>query len=258
MTKEQERFLEYLKERYYFELERKEKLNANVNNPMTLIIIVLGVITFFVQNSIALGWDVLSIFFYVFLSLAATSVLVSGYFLVRSFYRYHYSYLPMASGVENDLSRIKNYYKDPYFRNHSEDEIARLIDDDVFNLYSKKYIDCIDRNIVSNERKNEQLMKTSSLLILGLFFLFMSSIPFFLKTNSFLAIHKADIANGNQENSIMADEKEKTSDSKEPPEQPPPKPETTPVRTVIEGRFSADPPEEKPVKPDSSESNEKK
>ncbi len=61
MTSEQKHFIQHLNERYYFELDRKEKLNAKINSPMTVIIVVIGVIAFFVQSSGGFGSDMLAI-----------------------------------------------------------------------------------------------------------------------------------------------------------------------------------------------------
>lgn len=228
MKAHQENYLEFLKERYYFEHDRKEKLNSKVNNPMTIIILVLGVVSYYIQNLSYTSIQIVDILFFVFMGITMVGVISTGVYLKKSFYGYDYSYMPKAYEMENYISVINKYYKEPYFFDFKKEEIKRLLDQDMYELYKKKYSECVDQNIKSNTKKNDYLLKTSSLLTATLLFLFFSSIIFYVKSHNIKDIQKVEIININFEEQLMSDKEKKI---------PPPKPELPKVQTVKEGAF---------------------
>lgn len=162
------------------------------------------------------------------------SVLITGYLVKCSVYRYDYFYLPSASDIENDINTIKEYYTDPYFGGLERATVEKQIEDDIYNLFKNNYKECVDLNIKSNDIKNNFLLMTSRMLTITLLFLFFSSIPFYVKTYNTNKVHKVEITNLNLERLGMSDENEKKSS-------PPPKPEPTKVRKLTEGEFGPKP-----------------
>lgn len=170
---------ELLKEMYYFEVERKNKLSTSLSIPIGILTFIFGIITFFLRNISCLGYNGwVIIFFCIFFILTIISLVCAIVFLIRSFYKYKYKYLPMPSDIENDIKNIKEYYKNPYFKDYKKEDIEKLIEIDFFSLFPRYYKQCIKQNINNNDRKSLYLHKTSTAIILIIIFLFLSSIPF--------------------------------------------------------------------------------
>jgi len=113
---------ELFKDMYYFELDRKEKLNAKVNLPITIIMLICGAIVYFTRSINMFGIDLISIFFWILYAGLLISTIITVYYICRSFYDYPYEYIPTASDFEKDINNLQEYYEDPYFDDIEKDK----------------------------------------------------------------------------------------------------------------------------------------
>ena len=218
---------ELFKDMYYFELDRKEKLNSKVNLPITITILICGAIVYFSKSINMFGIDLISILFWFFYAGLLISTIITVYYICKSFYDYPYEYIPTASDFENDINNLQEYYEDPYFDDIEKDKKQELLQNDINKLIADNYKKCIDKNIISNDLKTEYLLRSSAGIIVTIIALILCSIPFFLKLNEYSDIHLVEIENIKKGSITMCKE--------EPKKSPPPKPKPTPTRQLHEG-----------------------
>lgn len=227
------------KELYYFEIEQKEKINAQLGIPLTVLVLLIGVIAYYFKKlSIFLNFDVLSLSFLFLLGVTIIFVIADIYFLFRVFFGYKYNYLPSSSNLDDYVESLKTYYKDAYFSKLGQDEIDRQIDEDVDSFLSRCYKKCLDGNIYNNARKSKYLYKSCFSLVFIVVFIILSSIPYSIKHYSYPNIQKIEIVNFKEVvrmyNNEDKDKREKDAKS------PPPKPKEPEIRKLSEGADKAD------------------
>ena len=220
---------ELFKDMYYFELDRKEKLNSKVNLPITIIILICGTIVYFTRSINMFGIDLISIIFWFLYAVLLISTIFTVYYICRSFYDYPYEYIPTASDFEKDINNLQEYYEDPYFEDIEKDKKQELLQNDINRLIADNYKKCIDKNIISNDIKTEYLLRSSAGIIVTIIALILCSIPFFLKLSEYNDVHLVEIENTKKGSITMCKEKEELKKS------PPPKPKPTPTRQLHEG-----------------------
>ena len=237
---------ELFEKMYRFEVERKNSLNSRLGIPISILTLVFGVIAYYLRNLSNLGLDVWSVLFCIFFVGTLCFVVLTIISLIRAFYNYAYAYLPRPSQISADVEEIKKYYEHPYFKNCKEQEIERLIEDDVSFLIGELYSECSEINITRNDAKSRHLHRANTMLIGIIICLFLSSLPFHKKYYSHPRIQKIEIVNSREEVIKMSNgENQNTQEPKSPPSEPaPPKPEKkSEIRVIKEA-------EEKPPKQD--------
>jgi hypothetical protein len=142
---------------YYLEDEKKHKLYTNLQIRITVLVLIFGVIAYYLRNLPHFGLDVLSVLFWGLFAVASLFVLRILYFLLRSFYNYRYSYPPKPSVMTNDIERIKKYYEDPFFIDYEKKEIEKLIENDINALIAEYYKCSLEVNIDNNDKRASYL-----------------------------------------------------------------------------------------------------
>ena len=84
------------KENYFFEIERKDKLNSSLTFPVGIIALMVGAISV-MAKAISLPPSQNQRVLIVFLVLAGICLVVSCYYLVRTYWGHPYSYMPYSS-----------------------------------------------------------------------------------------------------------------------------------------------------------------
>lgn len=221
--------LKQVKEFYYFEIEQKSKLDLKVKLPLTILFVLFGVVAYFIQNLSYFPNNLVTLVFYFLFILCVIFLIITCVFLIKSFHGYDYDYMPTGTLYENDIEKIKNYYKDSYFNNLNNEQKNDLIDNDIYQYLYDNFIDCINTNFNSNFRKNKMLFRTNIFLIISVVLLFLSSIPFVATYNIRDDVIKVQIQNPQNGEIEMTTEENNDQTQNEP--QPPPKPSLSkPIR----------------------------
>ncbi len=142
---------EFVKDRYDFELDRKEKLTAALTLPVGVLSVLGGALTamarsFTYSNQLVTG------FFVVFVVSAVASFFVCAYRLIRAYHAQTYVYLPL-------LSEFERYEEeDQEWRSYVEHTGGDLSAEDDFDAWlRKRIINAADENTRSNDRRSKWL-----------------------------------------------------------------------------------------------------
>ena len=173
-------YIKFLKEIYYFELDRKDKLNSKLTIPISISIVLFGVLSYFLKNIPPVFNDPIWSIFLIFFFFSAVFAIRSVYFIVRSFLRFTYKYLPSAGVLNSDYQDIYDYYHGEYFDSIETKEKLELIENHIDEIMRENFIECIDQNIQSNDLKNKYISKSINSIIITMILILVTSIPFFI------------------------------------------------------------------------------
>jgi len=220
--------LDISEETYYFELERKEKINSRLTMLLTIFFFLMGGLGFFLQH-IDYGFD--TIFFFALLLPALIIIILELYFLIRILYFYKYAYLPKLSETAKYYRDVEKYYEDPYFSKVSKEEKEDRIKKKFEDYIIESYIKCSDINISNNDKKNMYLVRAFYPLFGLTVFIILAFVPFSARRNKFPEIQKIEVTNFNKKEVSVSDTKE-TSDKEAQSE--PVEPQKPDVRSIRE------------------------
>ncbi len=233
-------FLNHCKEAYYFELERKDRINSNVNIHITIITIVIGAIAFFLNNLPDPQINIILIMiFYLSLLLSSVFTLIVFYIIFKTITGYKYEFIASTETFENYINDV-NAYNKQVSKNEKID-----INTKFENLLFKQFCKCATRNQINNDKKSGYLNSLSRKLSITVILIFFTSIPFFIL--NFTPENKIqNIRIINFEDSEMLDKKDETpinkntNDSDKTNNQKPEPPKEPTTRTVLESEHGQD------------------
>lgn len=175
-------WLEFYKERYYKEVERKNVLNDKFNVFLTIITISGGGYLFVLDRLFRLlEQDNYKISIATFLIIIMSIIIAILYtkifkYMYSIYYENEYEYLNTSKVIEEKRGEIKKYYDkhyDKYFKIIGGKEKEELIEEDMEQDLKEKFISAYDHNrerndsrIKENVRLNKIILLTALLIIL--------------------------------------------------------------------------------------------
>ncbi len=151
------------KERYCFEMERKEQISSFLSLPLGIITILSGLFLNFGNFIKSCGIHNIPFIFYIFLILFLIMWLFSIISLIPCLFQ-KYTYLLTPDGwlqYKNDL--IEYYHK------NNETDVDNKIIDDLKDNILKQYIDYAEANAASNDKKAYYLTRSKTFIIFTAF-----------------------------------------------------------------------------------------
>ena len=162
---------DFLKDRYDYELKRKDQITAALTLPVG-ILIALGTVMAAMAQSFSYVDGYLKWFFLIFLVLAAVASLICVVCLGFAYHRQKYWYLPLLS----ELQKIRETWKGAYIKtvSYDEHEIEAVIKegDDLFQrVLELRIIEAADENTQTNDRRSNRYLyraQVTIFMVLGL------------------------------------------------------------------------------------------
>lgn len=151
-------FKELYEKLYFHEIESREHLNGRLQTPLGIIMSIIAILAFMLQNLNKDVWSLGSLIFYIFFFGSVLSIGISIYFFVRSWYGNTYSFIPSAGETEAYRKILIDTYKPyPDGKNIAES----YFDEYVLNCY----INCSSINTACNDERSINLHKTNTFII---------------------------------------------------------------------------------------------
>jgi len=164
--------LDFCKEHYFFEINRKHQLTSSLALPVGLLTVIGGVVVYYLKY-ISVSSDIISNIYNILLMVTLFFVGRTVYYLIRSYHNYTYSYIATPDELLDYHQELLNYHNNNC--NKADEIFCKYLQ----NQYSKK----ASKNTWNNDSKSEFLHKANSNLIYSLIILLMCSIPYFYITN---------------------------------------------------------------------------
>lgn len=225
---------------YFHEIEVREKLGGRLQTPMAIIVSLIGVLTFLLQNfdKDRTGTSTALLFYCLFL-LSGSMLVAAVYFFVRSWYGNTYAFLPSADATEEYRQLLQKTYEQ-----YNNGDI--LAETHLNDYLCKKYIECATQNTRCNDSRSLNLHKTNGTLIVSALLVAVTFLVFFMGD-----LDKAKVSKPMEVIIVKpVDVKGVTMPGRntEPPKQvstPPPPPPPPPTRQIREGVEIVKPQQEK-------------
>ncbi|MGC2049823.1 MAG: hypothetical protein WA635_14585 [Gallionella sp.] len=213
---------------YFYEIEVREKLSSRLQAPLAIIVSLIGVLGFLMQNFDKQQATSAASLFSILLVASAISLSSNIYFFIRSWYGYTYEFLPTADDTEKYRRVLESTYKQ--FKD------GNILAENYLNDYlCSYYIKCSTQHTRYNDLRSLYLHKTNGTLIITTLFVAVSFLTFFfgdldkshfIKPSEVVIVKPVDV-----KGVFMTDKKpEEQKEVALPPPPPPP-----PPRLIKEG-----------------------
>ena len=155
--------LDFLKNRYDYELKRKDQITAALTLPVG-ILIALGTVMVAMAQSFSYTDGYLTLFFLIFLVLTALAFFLCVVCIGLAYHRQDQWYLPLLSKLQKTRETWRVLYKEVYFRTFGDsslnDEQLFQAGDDVFeDALKEKIIEAADQNTRNNDLRSHYLYR---------------------------------------------------------------------------------------------------
>ncbi|MCB0482717.1 MAG: hypothetical protein KDC83_14910 [Flavobacteriales bacterium] len=203
---------EFYKEVYFFEHQRKTSIQNAHSIPIGIITVLIGAISFFVNDlinkPIDFGW--LLGLFYLLLFAAIWFIGKAFFLLFKTYTGNKYQYIPNLDSLHTYEQQIDAHYK----KNITDANIK------YFNNLKSALTEAATFNADENRARSSRLFDVNKALFRATIILGISAIPFFsakLRQVDSAPVHQVKIINldSNQNKIIMATEEENNNDSTE-------------------------------------------
>lgn len=137
---------DFFRDAYEFEHERKDALNSRLSLILTSLVVIIGAVTYFINNLPFIPIDTLKVLF--FASLAGLLIVLglSFYYLYKCFFSYTYRYVAKSDLIKNYIAELKEYNR----KSRDPVDIGNKIEDYLKSQYSG----AASRNRANNIMKN--------------------------------------------------------------------------------------------------------
>ena len=163
----------FYKELYFHEIDVREHLSSRIQIPLAVTVSLVGAFGFMILKFDEKINDVYSYVFVSVLILGGIAIVLSVYFLVRSWMGHEYAFLPSAG----DTEKYRNTLVDTYKEFEDVDELVK------FHLEAylcKYYINCSTNNTDCNDKRSLYLHQANTVLVVVILFAILSFSAFYL------------------------------------------------------------------------------
>jgi hypothetical protein len=156
---------------YFLELDNREKINARISVPISIITLLAGgyiYLLFNLKDIEGVTWIAL---FFSFFSLYSISLITSIIYTGKAYYNYEYMYLPSLANLNEESLQLESYIDhcivagDEDIQNREQ----RIIEEVQSNLY-EHFMNATDINTKLNRKKLNYLRKAGLSILASLIF----------------------------------------------------------------------------------------
>ncbi len=168
---------EFYERRYFHELDAREKIEGRVKIPMTMFVIVFGLIGYIAKETVLKSNLDFDFSFWLLSGFATATFILSVFFFFKTIYGYHYSLLPTPADLEK-------YFEDTVTKYCKTDRgKARYWASEAFDEYLFScYVSYTTQNTKNNDAKALNLVHCIGFLIFSFLFICMAYVPFYFQT----------------------------------------------------------------------------
>ena len=166
-----------IKEHYFFELNRKQQLEAALGFPVTVLAMLAGVVGFFVRYLYPFSGSACAWVFSTLLFCSIVCLLLAFYQVVRAFSRGRYQQVAESGELVAYYARLKEHAKAAHNRDVD-------VDREFEQFTIDRYAEATDTNLFANIRRTAHLYWAKVFLTCAAIGLGVCTIPYFLLTGT--------------------------------------------------------------------------
>ncbi len=164
---------EFYKELYFFELDRRDRLNSAVALPVAVLTLIVGAIVYYLDNFPASD-TLAGIIFLVLLGAVMASTSLAIFHLIRGRYNYEYYHLPRTSDIDEYRFDLKKCYEE------AGEGISGEFEEAFLDFLIGEFVLAGHVNAGNNKTKSGELHKSINFIIGALVSLVLRAFPFYL------------------------------------------------------------------------------
>ncbi len=162
---------QFFKDAYEFEHQRKDALNARLSLIFTALIVLIGAITYFINNINITPVNTLKISFFILLVITLIFIALALYFLSRCLFSFKYRYV-RPKKIMNYITELKDYNE----KSSKSIDINKRIE----SLLNLQHSDSASKNRANNIIKNGYFIRALRAIFLASIFVGLSAIPYYI------------------------------------------------------------------------------
>lgn len=162
------------KELYFFEWERKERLERSATLPSALISALVGSMLFLLIG-FPYNDNILTILFVSAASASAVSLIAGVYFLVNSLFGYWYEQIPSSDKLQKYFEELQNYH-------NSSDNSAEMAQQDFDEYLQARLAEATATNRSNNIHTGGAIHKSIGSIILAVVFASIAVVPYLVES----------------------------------------------------------------------------
>ena len=163
---------QFFKDAYEFEHQRKDALNARLSLIFTALIVIIGAVTYFINNINFTPINIFKIIFFIPLVITLILIAFAFFFLYKCLFSYKYRYVSRPNKIINYITKIKNYNE------KSSNTID--INEKIENLLNLQHSDSSTKNRANNKIKNGYFIRALRAIFVASIFVGLSAIPYYI------------------------------------------------------------------------------
>ncbi|MCQ8849053.1 hypothetical protein NQT74_10720 [Alteromonas stellipolaris] len=168
-----DRFKDY-KERYYFELDVREKIETRLRASFPIFLLIFALIAYLFDKTINIGYLPADKIFWSFYLLGAIAFIFAIFFQIKAMHGYSYSLVPTPNTLETYYEKILEDYA------KINCGLAKAWTKEVYENYLFTcYVAYTSQNTSNNDTKALNSSRSLSSLILAFLLVSLSYIPFY-------------------------------------------------------------------------------
>lgn len=162
---------ELFKHAYEFEHQRKDAINSRLSLVFTALTVIIGGVTYFINNINFTPINALKIFFFILLTILLIIIAFAFYYLFRCLFFYEYRYVSRPNLINNYITELRKY------KEKSSDPID--IGSEVEDFLKSQYCDAASKNRSNNKIKNGYFIRSLMAVFLAAIFVAFLAIPYY-------------------------------------------------------------------------------
>jgi len=162
---------ELFKHAYEFEHERKDVLNSRLSLILTSLIVIIGAITYFINNMSFNNIDTLKIVFFILLAILLLIVTFAFYCLFKCLFFYKYRYIAKPDLIDKYIDDLKKY--------NQKSSKPVDIEEKIEEYFRSQYRGAASRNRANNIKKYAHFVHALMSIFLASIFVAILAVPFY-------------------------------------------------------------------------------
>lgn len=160
--------LEFYRNLYLYEINRKENIGSKVSIYITLLTVLGGIVVFEIQNL----YNNIKVNPIIQLELIFLIIVILGiniYFLYKANYEKTYNYLDNPKELKKSFDDLEKYYQ-KYYKNYKnkKETVEELVMRKTEEKLIESYIECSEHNARVNDARNEENLKFIHVFVISL------------------------------------------------------------------------------------------
>ncbi len=169
------------KEMYKAELDRSEKLDAQIGLPTVIVTIFLGASAFYFEHPPEIVGGLKYYSFYFVIVLYVIAVIATIVCMIRSYTKYYYALVPSPDRIGDRVKILQEYYTEYYGEDDPaiDEEVKKAIQEELTNFYRQ----AATENRRNNVKRTSWLFYTTISIVASLVLLLISRLVFYSIAN---------------------------------------------------------------------------